>query len=133
MFNRALTLSTLILLGGCAGLHPFSSEEAPPPTNPDFAGAMARFNAQFPNEKASRYEDLSISYNNQHKLDERGQCHERSKFPVVIVLTLDANGKVLSSTTDVMNAKAECFRQAYATVQLPAPPFAPYLKPLRLR
>lgn len=135
MMTRTLALAsaTLLLFSGCASLHPTASDEAPPPANPDFASAMARFNAQFPNEQASRYEEVSINYNNNLKLDERGNCHQRSKYPVVIVLTLDASGKVIGSTTDVMNAKAECFRQAYAAVQLPPPPFAPYQKPIRLR
>jgi len=135
MMTRTLALASaaLLLVSGCASMHHAASDEVPPPANPDFAGAMAKFNAQFPNDMASRYEEVSINYNNNLKLDEKGNCHERSKYPVVIVLTLDASGKVVGSTTDVMNAKAECFRQAYAAAQLPPPPFAPYQKPIRLR
>jgi hypothetical protein len=123
----------MIAAAGCSTMGGPPKDEAPPPANPAFAGEMAKFNAQFPNDKASKYEEISINYNKAQKLDERGNCHDMSKYPVVIVLTLDASGKVVRSTTDVENSKAECFRQAYASVQLPAPPFAPYVKPIRLR
>ncbi len=108
-------------------------DETPPPANPAFAGEMNKFNAQFPNDKATRYEDVSIRFNNEKKLDEKGNCHDKSKYPVTIVLTLDAEGRVTDSVTDVSNAKAECFRKAYAGVQFPKPPMAPYRKPLQLR
>jgi hypothetical protein len=123
----------MIAAAGCSTMGGTPKDEAPPPANPAFAGEMAKFNAQFPNDKASKYEEISINYNKAQKLDERGNCHDMSKYPVVIILTLDASGKVVSSTTDVENSKAACFRQAYASVQLPAPPFAPYVKPIRLR
>jgi len=35
--------------------------------------------------------------------------------------------------TDVENSKAACFRQAYAGVQFPKPPVAPYRKPIILK
>ncbi|MQA21950.1 hypothetical protein [Rugamonas rivuli] len=125
----------MLMAAGCStmGIGGAAKDETPPPANPAFATEMAKFNAQFPNDKASKYEDVSINFNNTNKLDERGNCHDKSKYPVVIVLTLDASGKVIRTTTDVENSKAACFRQAYASVQLPAPPFAPYLKPIKLR
>lgn len=116
-------------LGGSAAL----KDEPAPPANPNFAAEMNKFNAQFPNDKASKYEEISLNYNNTRKLDERGNCHDLSRHPVIIVLTLDASGKVVRTTTDVEGRKAECFRQAYADAQLPPPPFAPYQKPIRLR
>ncbi|MBV6323148.1 hypothetical protein [Duganella violaceipulchra] len=125
--------AVMMIAAGCSTLGGPPKVEAPPPANPAFAGEMAKFNAQFPNDKASKYEEVSINFNNSNKLDERGNCHDKSKYPVVIVLTLDSAGKVIRSTTDVDNSKAECFRQAYASAQLPAPPFAPYLKPIKLR
>lgn len=123
----------MVLAAGCSTMGGPPANEAPPPVNPNFATEMNKFNAQFPNDKATKYEEISLNFNNAQKLDERGNCHDKSKYPVVIVLTLDASGKVVKSTTDVENSKAECFRQAYASVQMPAPPFAPYLKPIRLR
>jgi hypothetical protein len=125
--------AVMMIAAGCSTMGGPPKDEAPPPANPAFAGEMAKFNAQFPNDKATKYEEISINYNKAQKLDERGNCHDMSKYPVVIILTLDASGKVVRSTTDVENSKAECFRQAYASVQLPPPPFAPYVKPIRLR
>lgn len=123
----------MALAAGCSTMSGPPENEAPPPVNPSFAGEMAKFNAQFPSDKATKYEEVSLNYNNTHKLDDRGNCHDMSKYPVTIILTLDSAGKVIKSTTDVDNKKAECFRKAYADVQLPAPPFAPYTKPIRLR
>lgn len=125
----------MVLAAGCStlGVGGPPADEAPPPANPNFAAEMDKFNKQFPNDKATKYEEVSLNYNNAKKLDEKGNCHDMSKYPVVIVLTLDASGKVLKSTTDVENRKAACFRDAYAGVQLPAPPFAPYYKPIKLR
>jgi hypothetical protein len=40
---------------------------------------------------------------------------------------------VTRSHTDVENAKAACFRNAYAAVQFPKPPVAPYRKAMHLR
>ena len=126
--------SAIVLIAtGCSTMGSGGKDEPAPPANPNFAGEINKFNAQFPNDKATKYEEISLNFNNAQKLDERGNCHDKSKYPVVIVLTLDASGKVVKSTTDVENSKAECFRQAYASVQMPAPPFAPYLKPIRLR
>jgi hypothetical protein len=123
----------MVLAAGCSTMGGPPANEPPPAVNPNFATEMNKFNAQFPNDKASKYEEISLNYNNAQKLDERGNCHDLSKYPVVIVLTLDAQGKVTRSTTDVQGKKADCFRQAYASAQLPPPPFAPYLKPIRLR
>ena len=129
-------IAALAILAGCQTAPMGGSsqqDEAPPPANPAFTGEMAKFNAQFPNDKAMKYEDVSLKFNNDKKLDERGNCHDKSKYPVTIVLTLDADGKVTDSVTDVSNAKAECFRKAYAGVQFPKPPTAPYRKPIQLR
>ncbi|MFS2007689.1 hypothetical protein ACEN9F_29170 [Duganella sp. CT11-25] len=123
----------MVLAAGCSTMGGPPANEPPPVLNPNFASEMNKFNAQFPNDKATKYEEISLNYNNAQKLDERGNCHDLSKYPVVIVLTLDAQGKVTRSTTDVQGKKADCFRQAYASAQLPPPPFAPYLKPIRLR
>lgn len=123
----------MVVAAGCSTMGGPPKDEAPPPANPNFASVMNKFNAQFPNDKATKYEDVSINYNNAKKLDEKGDCHDKSKYPVTIVLTLDAAGKVTSTATDVENSKAACFREAYASAQLPPPPFAPYLKPIRLR
>lgn len=126
--------AVMMIAAGCASTGGGSwGDEPPPPANPNFAAEMNKFNAQFPNDKATKYEEVSLNYNNAKKLDERGNCHDITKHPVVIILTLDASGKVTNSTTDVQGKKAECFRQAYAGVQLPPPPFAPYQKPIRLR
>ncbi|MFA9218356.1 MAG: hypothetical protein ACEQSK_14810 [Sphingomonadaceae bacterium] len=127
-------LAALMLLAGCQTMtpQPAADEPAPPP-NPAFAAEMNKFNAQFPNDKATRYEDVSINYNNNLKLDEKGNCHALSRHPVIIILLLDAQGKVTSTTADVQNTKADCFRQAYASAQFPPPPFAPYRKPIKLK
>jgi hypothetical protein len=126
--------AVMMIATGCSTLGGSSGKDEPAPAaNPNFAGEMNKFNAQFPNDKATKYEEVSLNYNNSQKLDERGNCHDISKHPVVIILTLDAAGKVTRSTTDVEGKKAECFRQAYASAQLPPPPFAPYQKPIRLR
>ena len=124
----------MVLAAGCStmGGGP-PANETPPAANPGFASEMDKFNKQFPNDKATKYEEISLNFNNAKKLDEKGNCHDLSKYPVVIVLTLDAAGKVTKTATDVEGRKAECFRQAYAGAQLPAPPFAPYYKPIKLR
>jgi hypothetical protein len=130
----AAASAAMMIAAGCSTMGGSSGrDEPPPPANPNFAGEMNKFNAQFPNDKATKYEEVSLNFNNAKKLDERGNCHDITKHPVVIILTLDASGKVIRSTTDVEGKKAECFRQAYADAQLPPPPFAPYQKPIRLR
>lgn len=94
---------------------------------------MSKFDAQFPSAKATKYENESLAFNNAKKLDEKGNCHGKSIYPVTIILLLDASGRVMSSTTDVENNKAACFRAAYANVQFPKPPIAPYRKPILLK
>ncbi|MBV7536591.1 hypothetical protein KW842_12515 [Duganella sp. sic0402] len=134
ILNIAAASAVMMIAAGCASTGGSSwGNEPPPPANPNFAGEMNKFNAQFPNDKATKYEEVSLNYNNAKKLDEVGNCHDITKHPVVIILTLDAAGKVTRTTTDVEGKKAECFRQAYAGAQLPPPPFAPYQKPIRLR
>jgi hypothetical protein len=127
-------IAALILAAGCqtTGTQPDPNEPAPA-ANPAYQSEMTKFNAQFPNAKATKYEDESLAFNNANKLDEKGNCHDKSKWPVVIILVLDAEGKVTSATTDVQGAKAACFVKAYEGVQFPKPPFAPYRKPIRLR
>lgn len=131
----AASAAVMMIATGCStmGGSSWQKDEPAPPQNPNFAVEMNKFNAQFPNDKASKYEEVSLNFNNAQKLDERGNCHDIARHPVVIVLTLDAAGKVTRTTTDVEGKKAECFRQAYASAQLPPPPFAPYQKPIRLR
>eukprot|EP01034_Spumella_vulgaris_P026839 gene26839-biopygen23083 len=139
MRNTCLKLSALcaaLLLSACQTMQTSNTaaqDEAPSPKNPEFTSEMAKFNAQFPNPKVSKYEDESIAYNNAQKFDERGNCHGKSKYPVTIMLLLDANGKVTNTVTDVENSKAACFRQNYASVQFPKPPIAPYRKAILLK
>ncbi|HEX8613929.1 MAG TPA: hypothetical protein VF800_21845 [Telluria sp.] len=130
-------LCAAVLMAGCETTGSQQADpnavEAPSPKNPDFAGEMSKFDAQFPNAKATKYENESIAFNNERKLDQKGNCHGKSKYPVTIVLILDAEGKVTKTMTDVENAKAACFRSAYAGVQFPRPPMAPYRKAILLK
>lgn len=137
-FLKLSALCAAILIAGCQTSPTTSSSgadvpEAPSPANPQFASEMAKFNAQFPNAKATKYEDESLAFNNERKFDEKNGCHGKSRNPIIIMLVLDANGKVTESTTDVENAKAKCFRDTYANVQFPRPPMAPYRKAIRLK
>ncbi len=122
-----------MLVAACQTTPTAPQTEAPSPANPAFAGEMKKFDAQFPNAKATKYEAETLNFNNAKDLDEKGNCHGMSVNPITIVLLLDANGRVMSSTTDVENAKAACFRKAYAAVQFPKPPMAPYRKPIMLK
>lgn len=138
MRNHSLKLIALcaaVLVAGCqtATTNTPPENEAPPPKNPEFVGEMAKFNAQFPNAKVTKYENDSIAFNNERKLDEKGNCHGKSKYPVTIVLVLDDSGKVTNTWTDVENSKAACFRAAYAGVSFPKPPIAPYRKAILLK
>jgi len=131
-------LCAAVLIVGCqtAPTGPGNVAEAPDlpaPANPQFASEMAKFNAQFPNAKATKYEDESIAVNNEKKFDMKGNCHAKARNPVTIMLVLDATGKVTESVTDVENVKSKCFRDAYAGVQFPKPPMAPYRKAIRLQ
>jgi hypothetical protein len=130
-------LCAAVLMAGCETTGTQQADpnavEAPSPKNPDFAGEIGKFDSQFPNAKATKYENESIAFNNERKLDQKGNCHGKSKYPVTIVLVLDAQGKVTKTVTDVENAKAACFRSAYAGVQFPAPPMAPYRKAILLK
>lgn len=133
-FKLSAVLCTLLLAAGCQTTGSSSSaNEAPPPKNPAFKTEMDKFNKQFPNAKATAYETASLAFNNANKLDEKGNCHDMSRYPVTIILILDAEGRVESSTTDVDSPKAACFRKAYADVKFPRPPMAPYRKPIILR
>ncbi len=139
-FLKISALCAAVLIAGCQTTPTGSSAstasdapEAPSPANPQFTGEIAKFNAQFPNAKATQYETESIAFNNERKLDEKNGCHAKSRNPITIVLVLDANGKVTNTMTDVENAKAKCFRDTYANVQFPRPPMAPYRKAILLK
>lgn len=136
-FLKLTAICTLLIAAGCQTTGTSTSgapqQEAPSPKNPAFAAEMSKFDAQFPSAKATKYETDTLAFNNANKLDEKGNCHGKSMYPVTIILMLDASGRVTSSTTDVENAKAACFRAAYAGVQFPKPPVAPYRKPILLK
>lgn len=133
-FFKLGAVCALMLAAGCQTTSSTApSNEAPSPANPAFAGEMSKFNAQFPNDKATKYEAETLRFNNEKNLDAKGDCHGKSIYPITIILVLDANGRVSSSTTDVENSKAACFRKAYADVQFPKPPVAPYRKPIMLK
>ena len=136
---KLTAICTLLIAAGCQTTAPTTGagatpqNEAPSPKNPGFSAEMSKFDAQFPSAKATKYENESLAFNNAKKLDEKGNCHGKSIYPITIILMLDASGRVTSSTTDVENAKAACFRAAYANVQFPKPPVAPYRKPILLK
>ena len=133
---KLTAICALLLAAGCQTTGSSSDStkvEAPSPKNPAFTTEMSKFDAQFPSAKATKYENESLAFNNVQKLDEKGNCHGKSIYPVTIILVLDASGRVTSSTTDVENSKAACFRNAYANVQFPKPPVAPYRKPILLK
>lgn len=128
-------LCAVMLAAGCQSTGPSAPNpnEAPPPKNAGFASEMSKFDKQFPSAKNTAYETETLAFNNANKLDEKGNCHGKSIYPVTIMLILDAEGRVTSSMTDVENAKAQCFRKAYAGVKFPRPPVAPYRKPIILK
>lgn len=126
-------LCALLIAAGCQTTPMTAEQEPPSPPNPAFASEMSKFNAQFPNERATKYENESIAFNNAKKFDEKGGCHGKSLRPVTIILVLDASGRVTNSMTDVDNKKAACFRDAYANVQFPKPPLSPYRKAILLK
>ncbi len=135
---KLAALSLAFLAAGCQTTSVETSgapnpNEPPPPKNAAFVSEMSKFNAQFPNAKNDKYENESLAFNNAKKLDEKGNCHGMSIHPVTIMLILDASGRVTSTMTDVENNKAKCFRKAYANVQFPKPPVAPYRKPIILK
>ncbi len=134
---KLAALSLAFLAAGCQttsiGNSGAPDNESPPPKNAAFDSEMSKFNAQFPNTKNDKYETESLAFNNAKKLDEKGNCHGMSTYPVTIMLILDASGRVTSTMTDVENNKAKCFRKAYANVQFPKPPVAPYRKPIILK
>ena len=131
---KLIALGAALVLAGCQSVTKAPEiDSSPSPATPGFAAEKARFDAQFPNPKIEKYEADSIAFNNQNKLDEKGDCHNKHRNPITIILLLDANGKVTSSLTDVENAKAACFRNTYAAVQFPKPPIAPYRKAILLR
>lgn len=136
-FLKLTAICALLLAAGCQTAGTSSDapqqQEAPSPKNPAFTTEMNKFDAQFPSAKATKYENESLAFNNAQKLDEKGNCHGKSIYPITIILVLDATGRVTSSTTDVENKKAACFRTAYANVQFPKPPVAPYRKPILLK
>lgn len=133
-YFHAATLCAILLASGCQTVGDTANpNEAPSPKNPAFSTELSKFDKQFPNAKATAYETETLAFNNEHKLDEKGNCHGKSIYPVTIILMLDAEGRVTSSITDVENAKAKCFRKAYAGVKFPRPPFAPYRKPIALK
>jgi hypothetical protein len=133
-FLKLGALCAVLLAAGCQTTQSsIQTNEAPSPTNPAFAGEMSKFNAQFPNDKATKYEAETLAFNNAQRLDEKGNCHGKSMYPITIILVLDGAGRVTSSTTDVENSKAACFRKAYASVQFPKPPMSPYRKPIMLK
>lgn len=133
-YIHAATVCAILLASGCQTIGDSPNpNEAPPPKNPGFTTEMDKFNKQFPSAKATAYETETLAFNNKHKLDEKGNCHGKSIYPVTIILLLDAEGRVTSSTTDVENTKAQCFRKAYADVKFPRPPVAPYRKPIILK
>ena len=136
-FLKLTAICALLIAAGCQTTGGSSGDapqqEAPSPKNPAFATEMSKFDAQFPSAKATKYETETLAFNNAQKLDEKGNCHGKSMYPVTIILMLDAAGRVTGSTTDVENAKAACFRTAYAGVQFPKPPIAPYRKPILLK
>jgi hypothetical protein len=135
-FLKLSAICALLLAAGCqtmGGSSDSQQSETPPPKNPGFAAEMSKFDAQFPSAKATRYEKETLAFNNERKLDEKGNCHGKSVYPVTIILLLDATGRVTGSSTDIENAKAACFRAAYADVQFPKPPVAPYRKPILLK
>jgi hypothetical protein len=133
-FLKLGALCAVVLATGCQTTSPSNQPaEAPSPANPMFAGELSKFNAQFPSDKATKYEAETLRFNNEKKLDEVGNCHGKSVYPITIILVLDASGRVTNSTTDVDNAKAACFRKSYAEVQFPKPPVAPYRKPIMLK
>lgn len=130
-------ICAVMLAAGCGTTSSSTSSgqanDAPPPKNPAFTSEMSKFNAQFPSAKNTAYENETLAFNNTNKLDEKGNCHGKSMYPVTIILILDAEGRVTSSTTDVENGKASCFRKAYGDVKFPRPPMAPYRKPIMLK
>jgi hypothetical protein len=136
-FYKLGALCAVMLAAGCGTTSQSGSSsqatEAPSPANPAFTSEMSKFNAQFPSAKATAYETETLRFNNENKLDEKGNCHGKSIYPITIILVLDSSGRVTSSTTDVENSKAACFRAAYANVQFPKPPIAPYRKPIMLK
>jgi hypothetical protein len=74
-----------------------------------------------------------LEYSNIHRTDEKGGCYTKSPGEVLLVLRIEADGKVSGAYTSKDNAKAKCFVEHHLGTKLPKPPMAPVYILKRMR
>lgn len=98
-----------------------------------FSDAQRRFDAQPQTEATDAYGTLWDGVNNAQRLDERDGCYAKAPGPLVQILQIDANGKVVDYVADSQNGRSQCWRQTYLGVTFPKPPFAPFLLRMQMQ
>jgi hypothetical protein len=97
-----------------------------------YESALARYNQAKDSPGFAAYGHAFIEAQNYQQLDDKSGCysHDIGKR-VVLILFVNAEGRITAAYTDNESTKAKCFRRAYIGAQMPAPPFDPF--PIRLR
>ncbi len=109
---------SLVFLAGCA-----TAPQGPS----SFSDAQRLFDGQPRTEATDTYGAAWDGFNNAHRLDERDGCYARAAGPLVQILQIDANGKVVGYFADREDGRSRCWRKTYLGVTFPKPPFAPFL------
>jgi hypothetical protein len=90
-----------------------------------FEQAQRVFDYQAKDAATQAYVDAWIEFNNAHHLDEKGNCYAMPGGSLVLILEIDAKGKVVGYFADQDNERSRCWRKAYFGVRFPRPPYAP--------
>jgi hypothetical protein len=123
---RIFLLATLVAAAGA------SAAASHRPHVANFAQAQKVFGYQPRDAAVKDYETAWSDFNNEHHLDDKDGCWPKAGGPVVLIMELDASGKVVGFFADKDNARTKCWRKAYLGVTFPAPPFAPIYRRLEM-
>ena len=87
-------------------------------------------------EYESYMDDFAL-FNNYHHLDSKDDCYAKGNGPVDLYLVIKAaddqqSGVIDQVLSNVDNPKAACLKKSYKDVPTKAPPYSPFIVPMKI-
>jgi hypothetical protein len=73
----------------------------------------------------SEWNEIEMEFTNENGIAGKGDCFEKSKGEVILILRVEKSGVISGAYTSKDNAKATCLVENHKGIVLPQPPFGP--------
>jgi hypothetical protein len=123
--NKYFVATIFFIISACASQEQSEIQER---EKREFKNLLVAAKEQSKNDLYQKYiDEVFLPFNNKYRLDERAGCYSLGNSSIDIVLQITEAGLVEGVSVWPTNKKGNCFKESYTGIQLPSPPYFPFL------